>query len=438
MTARPFHLGWFLEGSSAQAWNQIWSGTSGRLWMNPQLFMEMARSLERAGFDYLLLEDSSYVADLYGGTMKVYLENAIGTPRQDPAVVAGMMTQVTSRLGIVATLGTYAYPPYLLARLVGTLDQVSNGRIGWNVVTGSSDRAAQNFGMSEMPPHDLRYEIADEYVDVVKALWGSWEPGAILADTETGLFADWTKVHPIDFAGTHFQVRGPLNSGPLPQGHAVIAQAGGSPAGRRFAAKHADTIVTAVHGLDAMKSYRDDIRRLISEWGRKPDDCKVLYLVSPVVGATEAEAREKAAARGTEKLRAAELRLAQLSKVTNIDFSRFPLDEPIGDRELHTNGHQQTLADFLHEAGDKTLRQAAAQVEDANCIDLVGTPDQVAFQMDEAMEVTGGDGFLITSADTTPHYVAEIVDGLVPALQRRGLTRTSYTFNQFRDNLLEF
>lgn len=124
--------------------------------------------------------------------------------------------------------------------------------------------------------------------------------------------------------------------------------------------------------------------------------------------------------------------------MTNIDFGQFPLDEPIGERELTTNGHQQTLSDFLREAGDKTLREAAAALGSGACIDLIGTPDQVAAQMDEAMQTVGGDGFLLTSDETTPHYVAEIVDGLVPALQHRGLTRKSYSFKQFRENLLEF
>ena len=438
MSAAPFHLGWFLEGSSAQAWNRVWSGTTGKLWMKPKLFLDMAQSLERACFDYLLLEDSSYVADLYGGTMKIYLENAIATPRQDPAVVAGLMTQVTDRIGIVPTLGTYAYPPYLLARLIGTLDQVSDGRIGWNLVTGSSDRAAQNFGLTGMPQHDRRYDMADEYMDVVNGLWDSWEPDSILADTESGVFADWTKVHTIDHAGEYYTSRGPLNSGPLPQGRPVIAQAGGSPRGKQFGARHADTVVTVEHGPAAMKKYRDDVRGYMEAAGRKPDECKVLYLISPIIGATEGEARDKAEQREARRLTDAEIRLAHLSKVTNIDFSVFPLDEPIGGQELTTNGHQQTLDQFLHEAAGKTLREAAATLSGVGCLDLVGTPDQVAAQLDEAMQEVGGDGFLLTSDETTPHYVAEIADGLVPALQRRGLTRTAYTYPKFRDNLLEF
>ncbi len=175
MAARPFHLGWFLQGSSVQAWNEPWTGHIGTTWMQPELFLDMARSLERACFDYILLEDSSYVGESYNGSTEVYLNHGIAVPRQDPSVVASLMTAVTSRIGIVPTFGTYAYPPYLLARLVATLDQVSQGRIGWNAVTGSSDYAAMNFGMKGMPEHDLRYDMADEYMQVVRGLCAEFD-----------------------------------------------------------------------------------------------------------------------------------------------------------------------------------------------------------------------------------------------------------------------
>ena len=161
MPTKPFHLAWFLQGSSAQAWGEAWTGHIGQTWMESELFLNMARALERACFDYILLEDSSYVGESFGGSTEIYLKNGIAVPRQDPSVVAALMTQVTSRIGIVPTFGTYAYHPYLLARLVATLDQVSGGRIGWNAVTGSSDFAAMNFGMQGMPEHDLRYDMAD-------------------------------------------------------------------------------------------------------------------------------------------------------------------------------------------------------------------------------------------------------------------------------------
>jgi FMN-dependent oxidoreductase (nitrilotriacetate monooxygenase family) len=436
MAVKKFHLGWFLQGSSVQAWGEDWTGNIGTEWMVPEFFIEMTKNLERACFDYVLLEDSSYIGESYGGSREIYLHHGLSVPRQDPSVVASLLARETKRIGIVATFGTFAYPPYLLARLIATLDQVSSGRIGWNAVTGSSDFAARNFGLDGMPPHDTRYDIADEYMEVARKLWGSWEPGAIIADRERGILVDHTKVHAIDHVGTYFKVRGPLNSGPCVQGQPVIAQAGGSPRGRQFASRHSDTIVAMVKGTAGMKAYRDDIRARMAGHGRNPDDCKVLFLVSPVLGDTEEEAR----ARHKRRLATTEdeiaRRLAHLSKITNLDFGALPLDKPLGS--LTTNGHQQSLDEFLRKAGNRTLREAAEIYSDAGSIPLVGTPAQVAEQMGAAMEEIGGDGFLISSNHTSRRVVAEITDGLVPELQRRGLARTAYDHAMFRDNLLAF
>jgi FMN-dependent oxidoreductase (nitrilotriacetate monooxygenase family) len=435
---RPFHLAWFLQGSSVQAWGENWTGHIGESWMQPELFLDMARSLERACFDYILLEDSSYVGESFGGTTELYLKHGIAVPRQDPSVVAALMTQVTSRIGIVPTFGTFAYPPYLLARLVATLDQVSAGRIGWNAVTGSSDFAAMNFGLPGMPEHDLRYDMADEYMEVVRALWGSWEPGAILADRARGVLVDHTKVHGVNYEGKFYKTRGPLNSGPCPQGQPVIAQAGGSPRGRRFAAAHADTIVVHVKGIEAMKAYRDDVRRLMIKTGRRPDDCKVLYLVNPILGETMEEAEARRAARIARAHAQVPQRLAHLGKVTNIDFGRFDLDKPLPD-DVTTNGHQQTLDEFRRKAAGRSIREAMMdEATIAYSVDLVGTPDAVAARMGEVMEAVGGDGFLFTMPNVTRRAIAEIEDGLVPALQDRGLVRKAYEHAQFRDNLLAF
>lgn len=437
MAARPFHLGWFLQGSSVQAWGEPWTGHIGTSWMVPDLFLDIARSLERACFDYILLEDSSYVGESYKGSTDLYLRHGISVPRQDPSVVASLMTAVTSRIGIVPTFGTFAYPPYLLARLVATLDQVSQGRIGWNAVTGSSEFAAMNFGMPGMPEHDLRYDMADEFMQVVHALWGSWEPGAIVADRASGILVDPTKVHAVNHEGRFFRTRGPLNSGPCPQGQPVIAQAGGSPRGRQFAARHADTIVANTKGVAAMKAYRDDVRAHMAACGRDPDGCKVLFMVAPILGQTEAEAQERRRMRIARAREQIPQRLAHLGKITNIDFGQFDLDQPLGT--LKTNGHQQTLDEFTARAPGKTLRDLMEGYNTtALSVELVGTPDAVAAQMAEAMEEAGGDGFLFSLPDVSRRVVAEIEDGLVPALQARGLTRTAYTHRQFRDNLLEF
>jgi FMN-dependent oxidoreductase (nitrilotriacetate monooxygenase family) len=437
MTAAPFHLAWFLQGSSIQAWGESWTGNISDDWMSCDMFLDLARGCERAGMDYILLEDSIYVGETWQNSRDIYLKNGMSIPRQEPTVVATLMAAATTRLGIVPTLSTFAYEPYLTARIVGTLDQISGGRGGWNMVTGSSDLSAKNFGMERLPPHDQRYDMADEYIAICKKLWGSWEPGAVVADRQSGVLIDPEKVHTIDFEGHYYRCRGPLNSGPCPQGQPVIAQAGGSDRGRRFAAQHANTIVAHVKGVQQMKEYRDDIRAKMRSFGRDPDSCKVLFLVSPILAETNEEARAKAAQRATIAEKTIDRRLAQMGWSTNIDFSTFDLDAPVGD--LTTNGHQQSLAQFLRKAGKRTLREAIVSYTSGGAsIDLVGSPDVVAAQMAEAMEHIGGDGFLFSMPNVTRRTTAEIVDGLAPALQQRGLTRKAYAHTHLRDNLLEF
>ena len=436
-----FHLGWFLQGSSAQAWGEPWTGSIGAGWRVPDLFVDMARALERACLDYILIEDSSYVGESYGGSRDIYLRNALSVPRQDPSVVATILVGATKRIGIVPTFATFAYPPYLLARLVASLDQVSSGRIGWNMVTGSSDLAARNLGLPGLPEHDLRYDMADEYMDLVQQLWASWEPGAIVDDPVAGVFADPAKVHSIDFEGRWYRSRGPLNSGPCVQGRPVIAQAGGSPRGRQFASLHADTIVAAVKGVAGMRAYRDDLRARAVAQGRDPDGCKVLFLVAPIIGETAADAAAQKERRAGWVVERMEQRLAHFSKITNIDFGALdpdaPLDAAMG--ELRTNGHQQSLDEFKRKAAGRTLRQVMTDYDSAvQSVELVGTPDAVAAQMGEVMAEVGGDGFLFSMPNVSRRTVAEIADGLVPALQRRGLVRTGYAHAQLRDNLLEF
>lgn len=437
MAAKPFHLAWFLQGSSIQAWGEPWTGNISEEWMSPDLFLDLCRAIERACFDYMLIEDSIYVGEMWKGSRDIYLKNGMSIPRQEPSVIATLMAAATTRLGIVPTLSTFAYHPYLTARIMSSLDQVSGGRSGWNMVTGSADFAAQNFGLDRLPDHDLRYDMADEYIDVVQKLWDSWNPGAIVANRETGVLVDPEKVHPINFEGQYYRSRGPLNSGPCPQGRPVIAQAGGSARGRAFAAKHAETIVVHMKGVEQMKAYRDDVRKRMTECGRDPDSCKVLFLIAPILAETDEDAQVRAQRRIANAAKHVDVKLAQLGWSTNIDFSIFDLDQPVG--ELTTNGHQQSLAQFLRKAGKRTLREAITEYGTLGMsVDLIGCPDTVAARMDEVMQEVGGDGFLLALGNVNRRNVAEITDGLVPALQQRGLVRRAYSSTHLRDNLLEF
>ncbi len=439
MPANPFHLSWFLQGSSIQAWGEPWTGNIAQEWMTADMFVDLVKGMERACFDYILIEDSIYIGQNWQDSRDIFLKGGICVPRQEPSVVATLMAANTRRLGIVPTLSTFAYHPYLTARIVSSLDQISGGRAGWNMVTGSSDYSAQNFGMDKLPDHDQRYVMAEEYIDIVKGLWGSWEPGAILDDRENGVLIDPAKVHTIDYKGQYYASRGPLNSGPCPQGIPVIAQAGGSKSGRRIAATHADTIVAAPNGVAAMKQYRDDIRSQMAAMGRDPNSCKILFLFSPIVAETEDQAKYFADQRRVQSAAHLDARMARFGWSTNLDLSGLDLDTPVSQLTLTTNGHQSSLSQFLTRAGDKPLREAMIDhTSQGYCVDVYGTPDSVAAQMSEIMEEVGGDGFLIALNDVSRRSVATIMDGLVPVLQRRGLTRKGYAHEQLRDNLLEF
>jgi alkanesulfonate monooxygenase SsuD/methylene tetrahydromethanopterin reductase-like flavin-dependent oxidoreductase (luciferase family) len=258
----------------------------------------------------------------------------------------------------------------------------------------------------------------------------------VVMDRETSTYVDHTKVHTIDFQGKYYSSRGPLNTMPSPQGRPVITQAGGSPAGRDFAAKHADMIMALPKGVAAMKEYRADIRRRMELHGRDPDSAKVMYVVSPILG----ETHEDALARQERKADAVRANPAGVligwSASMEIDFSTFDLDKPMPD-DVHTNGHQSTLENFRNWADGRTLREACVAYR-TESMELVGTPDAVAAQMGDAMAEVGGDGFLIWSQPHNRRYIGEIADGLVPALQRRGLMRTEYTGEHLRDHLLEF
>ena len=252
------------------------------------------------------------------------------------------------------------------------------------------------------------------------------------------MLVDPTKVHAVNHEGRFFKTRGPLNSGPAPQGQPVIAQAGGSPRGRQFAAQHADTIVAHTKGTAAMKAYRDDVRKRMVACGRDPDSCKVLFLVAPIIGETEEEAQQRKRARAARAEATLAQRLAHFGKVTNIDFGKFDLDKPL-PADVTTNGHQQNLDEFRARAAGRSIR--ATMTDDSVTslsVELVGTPDSVAARMGEVMEEAGGDGFLFSMPNVHRRTLAEIEDGLIPALQDRGLVRAAYSTRSSATICLEF
>jgi len=435
--AKKMHLAWFMNFTPDE-WREPF-GQGGNPW-DGRFYMEMAQTLERACFDYIMIEDKLMVPQTYGGSRDFALKNAMMVPKHDPAPLATAMGMATSRLGVVATMSTMAYPPFLLARLCSTIDSLTRGRFGWNIVTSAEDLAAKNFNMDKLPLRETRYEMAEEYMEVVNKLFDSWDHDAVVLDRERGIYVDPSKVRTIDHVGKHYQVRGPLNTVPSPQQRPIYVQAGASPRGRDFAARFADSIISVASGPAEMKAFRDDIRGRAAKVGRDPDEIKVLFCVTPTLGETEFEAQEKYKRQVSSDYFITDT-LASISAITEIDFSQFDLDKPLPEK-LVTNGESGSLDKFQQWGSGKTLRELVVSGGGGlvSSVELIGTPDQVAERMGEVMDEVGGDGFLITTPvlRVSRRYLTEVADGLVPALQKRGLARTSYAHELLRDNLREF
>lgn len=428
-----FHMGWFLS-YAVQSWRQPWSGRGGTEWVQPGLYVDTARALERAGFDYMMFEDGSFIPDAYGGSAEWSLAHAMTAPKHDPLALVATIGAATRRIGLVATVTTTFYPPFLAARLLTTLDHLTDGRVGLNIVTSHNDRTAQNYGLDGQIEHDLRYEMAAEWMDTVGALWNCWDDDALVMDPESGVFADHRKVRHADVTGTHHRSRGPLNLPPGPQRRPVVCQAGGSPAGRDLGARYADTIIAQARTVEDVRAYRAEVDRLATAAGRDPAEVKVLFLATFTLADTVGRAEEKRRAKDAATATSVEPALASLSFASGIDFGAFPLDEPLP--AVTTNAARSVTALHLRDTEGMTLREIASR-RLTGALEFTGTPDTVAAEMGELMAEAGGDGYLV-QAPVTRRTVAEIADGLAPALRRRGLVRDGYAHATLRENLLAF
>jgi long-chain alkane monooxygenase len=449
-----FHMGWYTTGwgiqtATANGWtpslNGAFAGEHEREWMKPDLYIDLATSLERAGFDFLLFADGNQISSTFRGSAEATLRLGIYTPRNDPMPLMPILADRTKHLGLVPSISSTFYPPFLAARLFTTLDHLSEGRIGFNLVTSYLQEAALNYGMESLPPKELRYEMAGEWVDIFKGLQTSWEPDATIADPARAIFADHTKVHRLDYVGKHFRCRGPLNTMRGPQGEIPMIEAGNSPPGRDLAARHGDALMASVQNVEDMKALRADMHRRLRAHGRDPSSFKLLYLVHPILGETDAVARQRAQAlldlRVTPEY--LETQLWFLDQLTGLDFGHFDLDKPCAEiaaemRAQKGGGVNVSAMDFLLKGPEqRTLGELLSSRGFDVDLGLIGSPETVAAKMDELMQEVGGDGFLFTNS-TNRRAIAEVTEGLAPALRRRGLIRDHYEGKTFHDNLQEF
>lgn len=387
-------------------------------------WITLAKTLEDGGFDAIFIADALGLLDVYGGNADASLRAGVQSPVADPLVLVGAIAGATQRLGIGVTVSTTYEQPYLLARKFTTLDHLSKGRIAWNIVTSQLDSAARNLGLTRQVPHDERYDIADEFLEVVYKLWqGSWETGAVLRDRGSaahpdGLYTDPARVHGIGHKGRYFTVPGPHLSEPSPQRVPVLFQAGGSPRGQRFAARHAEVVF--VSGADEAGIRRNvaTIKALARDEGRSPDAIRFVAALSVVTGETDAAAQAKLA--DYRRFYDVEGALIHYSATTGIDFAGHDLDQPI--RYAETDANRSMLRMFDDPASGRawTLRQAFSP---ENVIgrgkSIVGGPKTVADELDRWLEATDTDGINLTHI-VSPVSFADFATHVVPELRARG------------------
>ncbi len=395
-------------------------------------WVELAQILEKGCFDALFLADVVGVYDTYRGGPETSIIEGMQIPVNDPALLIPAMAHATKDLGFAFTSSVLQIHPFTFARQVSTLDHLSRGRVAWNVVTSYLPNAGASLGLGGLPPHDERYDRADEYLEVTYKLWeGSWEDDAVLRDTERGMYADPAKIHPINHVGKHYDVAGPHLSEPSPQRTPLLFQAGSSTRGRAFAAKHAECvfIVASRQSLHGAASVIDDIRTQAVRRGRHPDDIRFFQGVSPVVGGTEAEAKAKEA----EYLEqfSTEGTLAHLSGSIGVDLGAIDLDRPLQTIDMQNmrgsiKGLIESEPDKTQTFRDLTRSRLAGQF-------LTGAPEQVADAL-QAWYEAGVDGFNLVYS-VTPGSFVDFIDAVVPILQARGLVQREYAPGPLRQKI---
>jgi FMN-dependent oxidoreductase (nitrilotriacetate monooxygenase family) len=433
---RQLSLGAFLStpGNHLAGWRHPDAVTTTD--MDFSAYAHLARLAEEYCYDTIFFQDTAAVngsrALARGDFSRARLSRTV---KLEPTALLAALAAITTHIGLIATMTTTYNEPYNVARRFASIDHISGGRAGWNLVTSQIEDEAQNFGFDEHLDHAMRYARAEEFYDVVVGLWDSWEEGGLLRDKASGIYMDRDRVHFLDHVGAHFKVRGPLNVARSPQGRPVVAQAGSSEAGRELAAKTADVIFTAQTRLAEAQTFYADVKRRTARYGRAPDDVKIMPGITPVIGATEAEARER-----YEELQALlpdDVALQSLSHISGgLDLTQFPLDGPLPDLPPSNAAKaRQDLVVRTARAQNMTLRQIARHTAAGTGHRvLVGTAEYMADEMEAWLKHDAADGFnIICNYYHKPFE--DFTRQVIPLLQRRGVFRTAYPGTTLRETL---
>ncbi|MDF2671342.1 MAG: monooxygenase, partial [Paenibacillus sp.] len=422
---RKLRLGATLTGvgTSKTAWRHEAVQTNASV--NFPYYKKQTQLAEQGKFDFVFIVDSPYITE---HSAPHYLN------RFEPLTLLSGLAAATSKIGLVGTLTASFTQPFTVARQFMSLDHISGGRAGWNVVTTGLEGAAQNFSKSEHFQHEARYQRANEHLEVVRGLWDSYEDDAFPRDKESGVFLDPAKQHKLNHKGEHFSVQGPLNIQRSPQGQPVIFQAGGSDTGRELAAKSSNAIFTGQDNIEEAKVFYSDIKSRAAAHGRKSEEILVFPGIGPIIGRTEEEAQRKY--EELASLVTIEDALVQLGRpFTYLDFSQYPLDEPFPELgDLGSNSYRSSTDRIKRIAREEklTLRQTALRFATPKTT-FVGTPEKVADTVQQWFEEEAADGFIIFSS--LPDSLNDFVGLVVPILQERGLFRSEYEGDTLRSHL---
>lgn len=427
---RKLHLNAFLLGAGQHlaAWRHPESQTNGGF--NVQYFKKLAQTAERGKFDAIFFADILGIPPAKTPETRAQTVNYIGF---EPITLLSYLAAVTEKIGLIGTTSTSYLEPFHLARKFASLDLLNGGRTGWNLVTSATDYEANNFGLDHQKKHVDRYEIAREYVDVVKGLWDSFEDDAILLDKINARFSDPEKVHALNHKGKHFSVSGPLHVPRTPQGYPVLVQAGSSDDGQDLAAYSAEVVFTAQRTLADAQHFYKSLKSRLEKYGRSTDELFILPGVSPVIGSSVQEAQDKYGI--LQDLIPEASGISMLSWL-GIDFSKYPLDGPFPDLPLIEGAQsRQKLLTDMAKRENLSIRQVYQRAASARGhLTILGTPKTIADELEEWFQNEAADGFNIMPP-VLPSSLDEFVNLVIPELQRRGLFRTEYEGNTLRENL---
>ena len=423
---RMMRIGTFLAGtgSNMASWRHPTAVPDAAI--NLDYYRDLTRRAEEAKLDFAFFGDGLYISEK---SHPNFLN------RFEPLTLLAALAMETTHIGLAATLSTTYSDPFTVARQFMSIDHLSGGRAGWNVVTSPLEKSAANYGKPEHPAHDLRYRMAAEYIEVAQGLWDSWEDGAFIRDQASGEFIDPDRMHRLNHVGEFFSVQGPLNISRSPQGRPVLIQAGASEAGRGFAATIADAVFTGQATRADAEAFSADVKGRAAEAGRKPGEVLILPGCSPVVGRTPEEAEEKY------------LQIAGLVEVNqalnymgrffnDLDFTQYELDAPFPELgDYGRNGWESSTDSIKKTARERelTLREMALRVTTPHH-EFIGTAEQVADTMQDWFESGACDGFMLSGA-VLPQGFNDFIDQVLPLLKERGLFRTEYEADTLRGNL---